>query len=441
MKKIQIVLLLFLFLLFYGLLSSAIAQEKKWGLKEAVAFALKNNPDSTISQKKIEAAEALVQQSQSGLFPQIHLSSSYTQTNNPMYSFGNILNQAQFNETIDFNNPGRTDNLQLKAEVRYRIFSGGSIGANIKMTQSQLQSSRLHLTAVQNQLAFEVVRLFHLINKAKEGTTAKKAALDSITASYQVAKARFNAGDLLKRDLLNLQLQKSKAEADLLKASHELALTKKGFSNLLGLTDSNYSIDLTNIDKQQIPPKVSYSARPEIKQVDAVVGAAKAKLDKARGAKLPVIDSFASYQVNAGTILDGEEDSWMAGIRLDYLLFDGNKASASILSAQANLAEVKEEKKKIILQIDLEVESAKLTLKQAEEELLVTVKMVDLATESARLSRVRFKEGVLLASELIDVERQLTDARVHRSAAHARQKIAVADLRRVAGLPQFEPDL
>ena len=89
------------------------------------------------------------------------------------------------------------------------------------------------------------------------------------------------------------------------------------------------------------------------------------------------------------------------------------------------------------LAIGLEIEEALLNLQQAGERLQVTRKMVELAEESARLSRERFREGVILSSNLIDAENRLTDARVHTSLAKAARAIAIADLRRASGLPQF----
>ncbi|MEW6501029.1 MAG: TolC family protein, partial [Thermodesulfobacteriota bacterium] len=56
----------------------------------------------------------------------------------------------------------------------------------------------------------------------------------------------------------------------------------------------------------------------------------------------------------------------------------------------------------------------------------------------ARINRLRFKEGVLLTADLLAVENRLTEAMVRRTVAEAAQRIAVADLRRALGLPQFE---
>ena len=89
------------------------------------------------------------------------------------------------------------------------------------------------------------------------------------------------------------------------------------------------------------------------------------------------------------------------------------------------------------LACNLEMEQAALAVRQEEERLKVTGKMVDAATESARLARLRFKEGVLLASDLIDTENRLTEAQLSHSQAGSARRIAIADLRRAAGLGQF----
>ncbi|MGW8195890.1 MAG: TolC family protein, partial [Desulforhopalus sp.] len=74
---------------------------------------------------------------------------------------------------------------------------------------------------------------------------------------------------------------------------------------------------------------------------------------------------------------------------------------------------------------------------QALERKSVTDKMVTVAEEAARLSRVRFKEGVILASDLIDFEMRLSDAQARHLAAKSNYSVAIANLRRAAGLPQY----
>ncbi len=60
------------------------------------------------------------------------------------YSFGNILNQGAFDNSIDFNDPGRTDNLNLKAEIAYRLYNGAGIKQKLRLRkQEQIYSGQI----------------------------------------------------------------------------------------------------------------------------------------------------------------------------------------------------------------------------------------------------------------------------------------------------------
>ena len=75
----------------------------EWTVEDAVRFAIANSPDTAVARQRINAAHAAVQQAQAAFYPQLDLGASYAQTDNPMHSFGNILNQGVFDQSIDFN--------------------------------------------------------------------------------------------------------------------------------------------------------------------------------------------------------------------------------------------------------------------------------------------------------------------------------------------------
>ena len=410
-----------------------------WTVQEAVGFALDNSPDVRIALQRIKGAQAAVVAAQSAYYPSIGLSAGYGRTNNPMYSFGNILNQGQFTQDIDFNNPGTSDNLNMTGSVQYRFYNGGSDEAGIRAARAGEQAAQFEQEAIYSRLGFEVVRSFYSIVQAEENVQARESALKAIEVSLQAAQARFDAGDLLKADLLNLEVQKSRAAENLILARHGLELVKRGFLNLLGLKQGSAEIDTAQQARQAVPEKPTYEQRPELTRLNALLEAAEAKVRKARGGYYPSADLFGSYQVDKGFEFDeGSGNSWMAGVKVNYNLFNGHRTSAEVNRATAELAEIREQRQKLELAFNYEIEQASLAFKQAEERLQVTKKMVEQAVESGRLSRERFKEGVTLASDLIEVENRLTDARVHNLMAKASRRIAIADLRRAAGLGQFE---
>lgn len=407
-------------------------------VEEAVRFALANSPDAAITKQRIAAAQAIVKQANSAFFPQLDVSASYGQTNNPMYSFGNILNQGMFTQDIDFNDPGTTDNLNMSATLNYRFYNGGHDEAGLKAAESGETASQFELEAVHSQLGFAVVKTFYTIIQAEENLQARLSAAEAIKASIKVARARYEAGDLLKADLLNLEVHQSRANENLIQAQHALKLARRSFLNLLGLEKGPLNLDTGCDFEQLIPSSDSFDNRPELKSLDAAIEAAEAVVRQASSGYYPTADVFAGYQVDRGFELNGDGNSWMAGVKLNYNLFNGQRTSADVARANALLAETKEQKRKTALAINFEVEQAKLFVEETEQRLQVTEKMVEQATESAHLSREQFKEGVVLSSDLIDVENRLTDARVRKTVATASHRIAIADFRRSVGLQQFE---
>ena len=406
-------------------------------VQSAVAFALQSNPDNAIAMHRIAQAKASAAMAHATDYPLVNLSAEYGQTNNPMYSFGNILNQGQFDDTIDFNAPGRTDNLQLKAAINYRLYNGGQDIAANRSAQANVDAMKSNLVGVHQQLSFEVVKTFHAAIQAGKMVTVRKQALDSFSAALSVGRARYEAGDLLKQDLLNLELQQATASEDLILSRHTQELTKRSLLNLLGKKEGHLVLSESDSTIQVTPENLHYENRSELTTLKRMKEAAIANLDKAHGYKRPKVDTFASYQFDNGWELDGNGDSWIAGVRVNYNLYDGNQGNSKIAIARTQLQELESTIRKTELALSLDIQTAELNYQQAKERLSVTKKMVGVAEEATRIARVRFKEGVILSSDLIDYETRLSDAKARYLNGDASYQVAIANLRRACGLDQF----
>lgn len=417
---------------------SAMTPPAVWTAEAAVRFALTHSPDARMGASRIAAAEAAITAERAAFFPRLDAGSLYSQTNTPMYSFGNILNQGKFDQSIDFNSPGRTDNLNLGLRLSYRLFSGGRDWAGLDAAQAQGIVARMERASVDAQLAFEVVRAFNLVVQQEGLVRAHQAAEAALAAALAVAQARYAEGVLLKADLLDLEVQHARTEENLIQARHGLAVGQRVLLNLLGLAAGEVVVDSAGGAAQVVPSGRSWEGRPELQGVEAAVRAAKDRVRQAEAGYLPTLEGYAGYGMDKGYELDGSNDSWEAGVRMQLNLFSGRETSAGVAKASAMLAETQERKRKVELALGLEVQQADFAVQEAQERLRVSARSVEQAEESARINRLRFKEGVLLTADLLAVENRLTEAMVRRTVAEAAQRIAVADLRRALGLPQFE---
>ena len=390
MNHVYILLVLFILSLFAPQMLTAGEKEtmpSRWNIVEAVQYALRHNPDARTAVELIKAADADIRSAKAAFYPHLGLSNEYSRTNNPMYSFGNILNQGMFTSAIDFNDPGITDTLQTKATVQYRFYNGGHDLAALDAADERGRAAGYEQAAIRSRLEFEVVRAFYTIVQATDTVQARQSALAAIDASLAVARARFEEGSLLKEDLLNLEVQQSRSQEQLIQAQHGLSLAQRAFLHILGLTGESVKLDPAASPVQEIPVERDVRNRPELNGMATMIKAEEALVRQARAGYYPTADAIGSYQVDKGTELeDGSGNSWAAGVRLNYTLFNGQQTAAATQRAEAQLRAAREQHRKMELACNLEMAQAVLALHQEEERLKVTGKMVESATEIGRAS-------------------------------------------------------
>ncbi len=431
---------LFLFFFFF-LVSGAAGETLSLTAREAVRLALANNPDTSIALARLEAAQAALDLERAALSPRLSLESRYGQTDNPMYSFGNILNQGAFEPGIDFNDPGRTDGLNLGVKLAYRLYDGGRRESSIAAAEARGEATFFDSSSLRSQLGFEAVRAFHHVVQADGLAAAQRAGLEALDAAIAVAEARYGEGLLLKSDLLDLEVQRITAREGLVQAENRAALSRRVLQNLLGLDAEEAEINWrSTTDPQAVPPASTPAQRPELESLEAMIRSAQHTVRSAESGQRPELDTYAGYGWDMGSVTGGAGDSWEAGLLLRYNLFDGHRTKAEVARAAAGRAELREQQRKLRLAVDLDIRRAALNLEEAESRLRVSAETVTLAEESARINRARFAEGLVLAADLIGVESRLTEARLRRAVTETSRRVAVADLRRALGLPQF-PDL
>ncbi len=189
-----------------------------------------------------------------------------------------------------------------------------------------------------------------------------------------------------------------------------------------------------------IPAGGDFSHRPELAAASERERAAQAEIRGAKSGYQPRVSAFGSVDHDYGWVTGGDGNSYTAGVMLQWDLWDGFSSRAKTREAKANLESAREEKRKLRLALDFEVEQARLDLTAANERLAVTEKSVEQAEESAKLTRDRFQQGLAISTQLIDAETALVAARVRRAEAEADQRIAVAALRKALALPQLDAD-
>lgn len=410
-----------------------------WSVERAVTTTLHQNPDVAAARHRIAAAEAMLQQADSAWQPQVILTGGYSSTNNSLVSLMHGLNQRNFGFNLNFNHPGWVDDLNVTGTMVYNLYAGGRPTAVREAARAGARAAEEELRAVQHLLAAEAVKALLSLRKAREGVTALEAGLKAHEANLANARLRFEAGQLLKADLLSLEVQTARTREVLSSARHGVALAARAFAFALGLELASDPIELADPDPGltglAAPDQADFSNRPEILSLRQRLQAAEALAEAARAARRPTVNAFVSGQADHGWRYDRNAASLLGGVAVEMNVFDGGKASGKVRQAAAEVAQIKEQLRKTTLSLGLEVEKARLAHEDLRHRLTVTAGAVAQAEESAALSRARFEKGALLTAELIGSESRLIEMRLSHTLAAADERIALIELRRAVGLP------
>lgn len=428
-------------LLFLALVSTGV-QAEVWTAELVVKTALANSPDAKMARARVAGAQALVSQAQAVWYPQLNVSARYSETNSPMMAFGAILNQRSFGWGMDFNHPGRIDDLMLSGTVVYNLYSGGRDEAQNKAARAGARAALEDLRAARHQLAVESVRSLVNLRKAREAVLSVEAGVRAYEVAVASAKAQQESGKLLRSDLLSLEVLLAQTRETAVAARHAAQLSESALFFVMGVDKPLGPIELpaedATLSSIAEAPAGDFSRRPELLALEERVRAAEAAVRAVKAGRLPSVNAFGSAQHNRGDKTGGDAGSWAAGLSVDLAVFDGGLTSGRVRAAKADLEQAREALRKIRLGLRLEMERAGHALAEARERLEVSRRSVEQAEESASLSRARFASGTLTTADLIGAESRLLEARMRRTAALADERFALVELRRAAGLSPVE---
>lgn len=122
-------------------LAAPVGRAETWTVAHAIGVSLARNPDVEIADARTRAADALLQQAEGGLWPQLSIGPRYTGTNSAMQAFGAILNQRAFSPALDFNHPGTVDDLNATGTVAYGVYAGGRMQAGRRAARAGAQAA------------------------------------------------------------------------------------------------------------------------------------------------------------------------------------------------------------------------------------------------------------------------------------------------------------
>ncbi len=414
-------------------------------LDQAIDYALANNPDLQIATERIGQAQAQLGVALSAFYPQVTARVGYQHSNNPAEVFGMIVSQRDFdaNSIANINNPGYRQNFRPEIIGKLSLFRGGQDYQNSKAAELGIDAAEFERSTVRNALIEAVTATYYAYLAAIEAQKVAQDSISAITSELNQTKLQYEAGTVLKSDVLSLEVQLAEAQNAEIRAANGIEIAKTSIANLLGLssfqafTVASSSTLLTN---PKLPASFNdlldqaMAQRPEVKAAANQVEISLRKLKSEQGAYLPKADAYVSYGQNSQSPgFNSEKDNVTAGVTVEMDLFSGFNTQQRVNAAERKAAEARETERKTKLAIEQEVKIAFLNLKEALARLHVTEASVLSADEALRLVNEERRAEIVTVTRYIEAEVARNNAQSNTIAAHYDALSAEAALKKAIG--------
>ncbi len=414
-------------------------------LDQAIDYALANNPDMQIAIERISQAEAQLGVALSAFYPQVTARVGYDHSNNPAQVFSMIVSQRDFNANSinNINNPGYRQNFRPEIIGKLSLFRGGQDYQNSKAAELGIDAAEFERSSVHNALIEAVTASYYAYLASIEAQKVAQDSISAISSELNQTKLKYDAGTVLKSDVLSLEVKLAEAQDAEIRAANGIEISKTSIANLLGLS-SNQAFTVAPSTSILTKPKLAASfndlldqamaQRPEVKAAANQVEISLRKLKSEQGAYLPKADAYVSYGQNSQSPgFSSSKENVTAGVSVEMDLFSGFNTQQRVRAAERKAAEARETERKTKLTIEQEVKIAFLKLKEAVARLHVTETSVLAADEALRLVNEERRAEIVTVTRYIESEVARNKAQSNTIAAHYDALSAEAALKKAVG--------
>jgi outer membrane protein TolC len=385
-------------------------------LQQAVNIALKKNPERKAALADTKAASADVQETRSFLLPHVTLSETATIGNDPVYVFGSKLRQQRFT-TGDFalnilNTPDPFGNFATRLGGTWNLFDSLASWHTVSRAERVKDATGHQLERTEQEVIFRVVDCYYTMLLAKKQLDVAEQAMKTAQAILDRSKDRFESGVVVESDLLSARVRLATRNQELIRAQSNLALARAQLSTSMGASPENELDPVEALAERNLPAislaeaeKQAVERRPDLNRIRSEEAAQQQSVSIAKSSFGPRVNAFGGWEADNPTfVAGGGGNNWLAGIEVQFDLFEGGAKRAQLSHERAVQEKVSALKEMATDAIRLEVRRAFYDLDAARQQVEVARATIAESQESLRINQNRYDSGLSTITDLLAAE-------------------------------------
>ena len=393
-------------------------------ISDAMQLADKQNPRIKAALSQVSAAEHRITQAKSGFLPQVFFTETYNHTNNPMWAFGNRLNQEIITQT-DFdparlNHPDPINNFNSALSVEWSVFQGGQTRIGVNQARLDREAQDLFLTRTRQEVIASAATAYTGLVLAYHQLDVVRKALETTRVHLEMIRNRYENGLAVKSDLLRTQVHIAELDQDRIQAESRISMAIAALNAAMGAPgDSSWQL-ATGLAKDEhvLGPVgewigMAQTHRPDMQYLRLQEQIAEDEIQKSRAAHLPNISLIGTYELNSPDFRNSA-DNYTVGAMMRVNLYSGDRMSAKTRESEAMLSRIRAMRNDMAAGIEVQARQAYLQTQSAWNRISVAEAAVSQAEEGLRIVKDRYENGLLTLVSLLDAEVALQSAHANR---------------------------
>lgn len=380
------------------------------GLNDLINIGLNNNQTLKVFRQKMVQTQGQFTQARSGYLPHLDAQSRYDYTQRKVSASAETEENSGFSNSVNFS--------QL-------IYDFGKTTGAIDVGRLNLAAADADLQRQVQNIIFQVKTAYYNVHNKRRLTDVAAESVNSLNQHLSQAKVFLKAGVRTRIDVINAEVELSKANLSLLRAQYDLKKARVALEQVLGKkpNQGRYELDSDDAQLNQIsktmPPipdtlenliKTAMTQRSDIIKLERLTEAAEANVTRVKGGYLPTITAEINYNNNEAN-LPNYKESTVAGVVFSWNIFSGLQTKGTVVEAQGHLLENKAQLQYQQQVVVKEVTESYIQAEENRKAVQLALQTLGLAKENFLLAEKRYQVGANNLIEFNDAQLNLTKSK------------------------------
>lgn len=325
------------------------------------------------------------------------------------------------------------------ATLSVPVYTGGRISSSIAAAEARGRGAGAQALGAERDLRLVVAESYVEVLRARRGLAVADSNVVTLESLAGDVGAMYERELVPKNELLAVQVALADARQNRLRAAHAAEIAQAAYNRRLGEPLDRVAVLEETIPEPEALPsdlaalvQQAFERRTELAALDEQAKAYGQLARVERSRVLPQVSVSGGYNYLQNQFLDDEEFA-MAGVGVQWALFDGGQARKRAAALERNRRALEEQRDDVESLVALQVRQAWLGVEEARQRVQVTADAADQAGENLRIARERYGAGLGTQTQLLEAETLRVRALTNRDDAVLDASLARLRLAHAAG--------